>query len=535
MKSIKILDCTLRDGGFVNDWNFGLGSIKSVISRLARAGIDVIELGFIDARVEYDPDRSIRPDPASFNPVMKNVDKKNSMIVGMIDFGTCPIERVQPAAETIFDGIRVIFKKKDMTAAVEFCAGIRDRGYRVFAQPVSVTSYSDEEMASLLGMLESINPFSVSVVDTYGLMHKEQMMHFFELMNGALSPETMIGYHSHNNFQLAYSNCIELAKTDSNRVLMLDGSLYGMGKGAGNANTELLAMNMNRAHGGHYDIDQLLETIDVDIMKEYEKRYWGYSLQHYISALNDCHPDYVKDLISRKTFSVKSINAILQRIPVPERLAYKKDLIERLAAEFQQRSFDDRDAYERLGTEVASREVLVLAPGATLERNRDDIDRFLKAARPLVFSINFVPDEFDVDFVFMGNPKRYNQFYDRIHEPGRKEKIICTSNIGDAGEGIDYLLDFKSLMCEEKVVRDNPALMLLKALLKVGKDRVSVAGFDGYSSSGGSDYSSNYVKYLYCDDDVMKRNDAVKAELQRLGDRIKVDFITPSAYCKGNA
>jgi 4-hydroxy 2-oxovalerate aldolase len=535
MKSIKLLDCTLRDGGFVNEWNFGLGSIKSIVSRLARAGIDVIELGFIDERVGFDPDRSIRPDPASFNPVMENVDKHGSMIVGMIDYGTCGLEHVQPAGETVLDGIRVIFKKKDMDAAVAFCAGIKAKGYRVFAQPVSVTSYGDQEMERLLDALKAIGPYSVSVVDTYGLMHKEQLLHFFEMMDASLGPDTMIGYHSHNNFQLAYSNCIELANIDASRHLLLDGSLYGMGKGAGNANTELLAMNMNRWHGGTYDIDQLLESIDVDIMKEYERHYWGYSLLFYIAALNDCHPDYVKNLIARKTFSVKSINAILQRIPREERLSYKKDLIEHLAEDFQLREYDDHDAYARLGALIAGRDVLVIAPGASLERNRGQIDDYLESRKPLVFSINFVPDDFDVDFVFMGNPKRYNQFFDRIHSPDRREKVICTSNISDAAQGIDFLLDFKSLMCEEKVVRDNPALMLLKALARAGKSRVAMAGFDGYSSSGAADYCSDYVKYLYCDEDVMKRNEAVRSQLSSLSSRITVDFITPSAYLEASA
>ncbi|MFZ2951147.1 MAG: hypothetical protein WA003_16850, partial [Desulfuromonadaceae bacterium] len=94
MRNIQVLDCTLRDGGFVNDWNFGVGSIVSIIGRLVKADIDIIEVGFIDNRRPYDFNRSIFPDTDSIKPIFKNLDTDKAMILGMIDFGTCPIEAI---------------------------------------------------------------------------------------------------------------------------------------------------------------------------------------------------------------------------------------------------------------------------------------------------------------------------------------------------------------------------------------------------------------------------------------------------------
>lgn len=94
MRNVQILDCTLRDGGFVNDWNFGMGSIVSIIGRLVKAGIDIIEVGFIDNRRQHDLNRSIFPDTDSIKPIFKNLDTDKAMILGMIDFGTCPIEAI---------------------------------------------------------------------------------------------------------------------------------------------------------------------------------------------------------------------------------------------------------------------------------------------------------------------------------------------------------------------------------------------------------------------------------------------------------
>ena len=94
MKNIKILDCTLRDGGYLNDWEFGNSSIVNVFERLVSAGIDIIETGFIDDRRPFDYDRTIFPNTDSVNKIFGKLNKGNAVIVGMIDFGTCCIERI---------------------------------------------------------------------------------------------------------------------------------------------------------------------------------------------------------------------------------------------------------------------------------------------------------------------------------------------------------------------------------------------------------------------------------------------------------
>ena len=112
MRTVKLLDCTLRDGGFINDWEFGHDDIINIFERSVSAGTDIIEVGFLDDRREFDRNRTIMPDTAAVNEIFKGVDCGNSMIVGMIDYGTCRAENVCGKADSILDGIRVIFKKK---------------------------------------------------------------------------------------------------------------------------------------------------------------------------------------------------------------------------------------------------------------------------------------------------------------------------------------------------------------------------------------------------------------------------------------
>ena len=117
---IKLVDCTLRDGGYVNDWEFGHSTIICVFDRLVRAGVEIIEIGFLDDRRVYDPNRTIQPDTACYDKIFAGCDKGGSMVVAMIDYGTCGIEHIGPCADSFIDGIRIIFKKPKMKGAIEF-------------------------------------------------------------------------------------------------------------------------------------------------------------------------------------------------------------------------------------------------------------------------------------------------------------------------------------------------------------------------------------------------------------------------------
>ena len=178
MNEIRLLDCTLRDGGYVNDWEFGHSTITSIFERVVDSGAEIIEIGFLDDRRPFDINRTIMPDTKSVQDIFGHCVKRPPMVVGMIDYGTCKLENIQPCEESYLDGIRVIFKKHIMHEAMEYCAQLKKLGYKVFSQLVSITSYSDEEMMELIGLVNEIEPFAVSMVDTYGLLDPNYMLHY---------------------------------------------------------------------------------------------------------------------------------------------------------------------------------------------------------------------------------------------------------------------------------------------------------------------------------------------------------------------
>ena len=529
MRQISLLDCTLRDGGFLNDWNFGYQTINSIFRRLVKSNIDIVEIGFIDDRRSFDKERSINPNTKSFDEILKNQLKGNAHIVGMIDFGTCSIDNISPKDESLIDGIRVIFKKKDMVAAINFCKQIKEKGYKVYTNPVSITTYTDREMLDLIDLINELEPAAMSLVDTYGLLHKDRLFKYFYLLDNNLKKEIAIGYHSHNNFQLAYSNSIELLNIKTNRNLILDSSLYGMGKSAGNCNTELLAMYLNENYAKNYDIPEILNSIELDILKYTKEYVWGYQFSFYLSALNDCHPTYVKYLEKKNMLPIKDINAILQKIDEDKKLSFNEAHIEALYQEHLQNNVDDKAVYKKLSKMVADKPVLLLGPGISIKTQSEKIKNYIEQYNPIVISVNHINSIFSTDFVFISNPKRFDQYQDSKLLYENKGKLIVTSNIQDEDEKADFILNWNGLKSSETIVGESALYILIKALIKMNVNNVTLAGFDGFSRYAKNYYDKTQQFYLP-HENISQITTAIIEQLAEFQKHIKIEFLTESSY-----
>ncbi len=532
MGTISLLDCTLRDGGYINDWEFGYSNLLSAFERLINAGVDIIEIGFLDQRREFDINRSIMPSTECVAKIWGNIDKKNSIVVGMIDYGTCSVEQLQPCSESYLDGIRVIFKKHIMHEAMEFCRQVKALGYKVFSQMVSITSYSDEELEEFTILANSVQPYAVSMVDTYGLLYKDNLLHYFQYLDQHLDTGIRLGYHAHNNFQLAYSNCMEVLRSKARRDLIIDATLYGMGKSAGNAPIELVAMHLNEHYGKTYDMAQLLEAIDGNIMKIYQKHPWGYNLFFYLAASNSCHPNYVQFLMNKHTLSIKSINSILCEIEPEKKLLYSKEHIEQLYYDYLNQECDDNAANMELSKRFSGKTILILGPGKSIQSRQDTILEFIGSEHPIVIAINFIPDGYPVDYVFLSNPRRYIHLLNKLRQNTQSVQIIATSNVTETRGKFDFILNNETLLDQDAKVMDYSFIMLLKMLKTKLVKAVFCAGLDGYTENG-SNYADPDMEYWFTRRNARELNEYVRGHLQQLSHKLSIHFLTPSHYAEG--
>lgn len=522
MRDIQILDCTLRDGGYVNDWRFGKNAIARIIQKLTLSGVDIIECGFLE-ECDYDPDCSFYnhvDQIAAFLPK----DRRSTCYVAMTRLGKYPIECLPPYDGTSIDGIRVSFHFNEVEEGIEYCHQIKQKGYKVFIQPVGTTSYCDEELLSLIHLVNDLKPYSFYLVDTLGLMHREDVMRFFYLINHNLDKAIHMGFHSHNNLQLSYSNCQSLTSLESDRVMSLDASVYGMGRGAGNLNTELMANYLNTHFQHKYEIEPLLEIIDEHINKIKSQYNWGYTVPHYLAAINGCHPNYAAYLSSKQRLTVKNISTILRSIEPEKRSLFDKELAEKKYLEFQSREIDDSQNLTYLTEQIAQKPVLVLAPGPSLNEFEKEILKFVKSSGCITISVGFIPQFIKCDFTFLSNLKRYHTTFNPDH---RKVNLIHTSNI-EIQEESKLVVNYSSLLCEKDLIMDNTAMMLLNLLVKLNPSKVYLAGLDGYKENESNFYQERLN--MSKQDNVGELNAAMTERIRELSSILSIEFVTPSLY-----
>lgn len=172
-------------------------------------------------------------------------------------------------------------------------------------------------------------------MDTLGSMYRNDVSHRFYLIDKNMDPAIHLGFHGHNNLQLAFSNAQVLGKIQTKRTLILDATVYGMGRGAGNLPTELITQYINRNIASRYDAAMVMDVYDGYIAAIRQKYEWGYTVPYHIAASNICHPNYASYLINRQTLTMKDIEKIIQSIPAECRALYDQALVEQLYTSFQ--------------------------------------------------------------------------------------------------------------------------------------------------------------------------------------------------------
>ena len=328
MDNIKILDCTLRDGGSLTNWIFGRERILNIFQQLNNAHIDIVELGFIDNNADENKESSLNSSNKYFDTISSEITDKICSSVAMIDLEKYDFGKFNFTESKNLNGIRVMFTKDKIKEAIEITEKLNNLNYKVSLNPVSVTSYSDSELSNLIKQVNNVKPERFYIVDTYGLMDINQTLKYFRLINDNLSDRIEIGYHSHNNLQLSFANAISIINENKNRNIVIDSSLYGMGKRAGNTPTELIANYLNNSCGKNYDINIINNIIETIILPLHNYFNWGYSMTHYLAAENKCHSDYVTYLRNEKKLSFSEITNILNQIPYDKKLKFDKNYLE---------------------------------------------------------------------------------------------------------------------------------------------------------------------------------------------------------------
>lgn len=518
MSRIKVLDCTLRDGGYCNNWQFGQQNIQKITQGLVDANIDIIECGFLTQKANYDVDVSKYNTVDELKIILPS-DKNNKCFVVMINYGEYCIDDLPINDHSSIDGIRLAFHKKDRFKALELGKKIQEKGYLLFMQPMVSMAYSDEEFIDLMKRAEELHPYAFYIVDSFGSMNQKTLTRFFYLIEHNMSDDILIGFHSHNNMQLAFANAQTMVNMQSSSRLIIDSSIYGMGRGAGNLNTELLVEFLNAYNDGAYIIKPLLQIIDNILNDFYKRNYWGYSLPNYISAKHNSHPNYAGYLADKNTLTVDNLNEIFEIMDPEKRVEFDKVYIEQLYTRYMQREKTQSGHLELLKSFLKDKSVLLIAPGKSAIEEQDKLKDMLSREDIVTVSVNHECAFLKTDYVFFSNIRRFRDA-DHTH----MENYIVTSNI--VADDVPIQVDYSSLLNSIEAVKDNAGLMCIKLFIDLGVKKIWLAGFDGYSHDVKRNYAEKSMEIITQEAVLDAMNHGMKHVLKEYCGIANIEFLT---------
>ena len=513
---LKLLDCTLRDGGYVNDWNWGFQSARDIIQSLVKAKIDVVEVGFLRNVEGYDSNVSVCNRIEELNRLLPD-NVGHTMFSGMAMRSNYDIKKLSPYSGSGIEMIRITAHDYDIEEGMDFAKEVKDKGYKLSINPINIMGYSDERILWIIEQVNKIQPYQFSIVDTFGSMKRRDLDRIVSLVDNNLERNIRVALHLHENMSLSFSLAQMYVDKHLNRPVAIDGSLMGMGRIPGNLPIELIADYLNEYADKSYDIDYLMDAIQDYISPLKGKTRWGYTPAYFLSARFNLHRNYAEHYLKKGDLTNRDINHILARIDTEKKTVFDEEYADKLYEKYKDHKVNDTIDRQKLLRKLTGKKILLIAPGSTMSTYKAEVIKYIESEHPITISVNFLPEGITPDFAFFSNNKRYDKI---SHFPCKR---IVTSNIGDSMA--DYVIDYNSLSgaFDQGL---NSLIMLLKLLKDMQVELIAAAGADGYTEIGDNYYSS-YIRSSSKHGN--KFNLAVIEAIRNLD--VKVDFLTPSAYC----
>ncbi|MBU0729049.1 MAG: aldolase catalytic domain-containing protein [Proteobacteria bacterium] len=282
---IKVIDCTVRDGGLMNKWQFDKKFVRQVYDALVEAGVDYMEIGYISSesafsRDEVGPWRFCAEE--DIQTILKGEEKKIKLSV-MADIGRVAHDDIPPRSESSLDMIRVACYVHQIDAAIELAHHCMDKGYEATINLMAVSTVGIRELEEGLSDLSKSRVSVIYLVDSFGAFYSEDIDTLARKYMESLPGKT-IGIHTHNNQQLAFANTISAIISGIN---YLDATLYGIGRGAGNCPLELLIAFLKNPK---FRVRPLIKAIEEQILPWEKKISWGYYVPYMITGTMNQHP-----------------------------------------------------------------------------------------------------------------------------------------------------------------------------------------------------------------------------------------------------
>ena len=498
MNNINILDCTIRDGGYYNNWKFNFKDVKSYLTQIYKTDVNVVEIGFnfFDQKKDYGQfafsnNHTLKKLPKSKNTSLAIMINANELL--KIKYDPKKIKKIFKSKLKYVSIIRIAAHYKDILQIIKYSLVLKKIGFKIFLNLMQINTISDSKLKQILKKINSINCFEVFYfADSFGSLKPKDVKKICITIRKYWHGE--IGFHSHDNCGLALKNVIA---AKSNGANWIDCTIQGMGRGAGNVKTEDVLKYFFKEKNILKPIKKT-KNFFYDLKNKYN---WGASEYYKFAAKHNIHPTYIQELKKDDRYNRNEINNLIKHMSTLNAKSYDPNLLEKI---YINKNFTGK--WNASGW-AKNRNILILGQGPSIKdsKERKKLIKFIENYEPIVISINinkYVPRKY-IDFYAAFNDTRIlvdHKKYSRLDKPliVPSYKLKKIGNKTKFNKILDYgaKIENKNFIAKNKycILPNNQSFGYALAISAIGRAKKTfIFGFDGFSKGHHLNYEMNLI------------------------------------------
>ena len=490
--NLTTLDCTLRDGGYYNNWDFNESLVDQYIEKIIESGIDIIEIGFRN----FSNNTFLGAYAYSLDEHLKSKENINKIKIGVMSDASIFFsseEKISnqvkklylPKSESSISLVRIAVHFKDIDRCFDILKALKELGYQIGLNMMQAGGRSIKEIERATSLVASWNIVDVLYfADSLGNMSPDDVISITKTIKKNWKKE--IGIHTHDNKGMAIKNTLVAI---DNGVTWVDSTVKGMGRGAGNAKSEELLIELNKLKPNSYIVDGLVKISSENFQVLYNKYKWGASDLYSLAADYNIHPTYIQEMVSDQRYNQKQIKDIIEHMKDIPSTSYNQDTLDEVRA----KSNENHKGSWNAKNWCSGKDILLIGNGPSIKTHKNKILDFIKNNQVLKLAINIqelIPNEF-IDGIISANKSRilmdYKYYFD-LNKPIYMPKDLI-SDIPNKDKIEKKINDYGSIITKDNLNINQKscsipfqltAIYALALITIGGAKNVYLAGFDGY-------------------------------------------------------
>jgi len=524
---LKVLDCTLRDGGYYNNWNFSIHLINKYLKVMSDIKVDYVEIGFRSLERKefrgpcaYTTDQFLNdlkiPKTLKVGVMINGAElikantlKKNTLLISSL-FKKAKFSKVKL--------VRIASHYSELSKVMPVASKIKSLGYKVAINLMQISDRTENEIKQFCDLAKKYNMDAVYFADSTGSLNRYQTLEIVK--NFKKNWKADLGIHAHDNMDMAMENAMMAL---NNGASWIDSTVLGMGRGPGNVKTENLVLELEKIFKRKVNYNSLIKLIEDDFIPMKNKYGWGSNVYYYLSGLYGIHPSFIQGMLSAKNFSSDEILAVIDNLKTEGGKKFSNDLINTYKQYFIGKG---NGKYKPLKN-IKNKDVLILGSGPGVKEHKLALESFIKKYKPFVIALN-TQNSINSKLIntravcntlrLLTDHKSFKHLPQKLILPYQRLSNLIKDKFKKVKK-LDFGVEVKNntfkFMKSSAVIPNTLAISYALGIANSGKaKKIYIAGFDGYEA----------------EDPKRREMDELFSLYQSLKKKSELTSITPTKY-----